>query len=310
MPIHLDSSPVARFSRRGFIAGSLAAAVNVIDHRLSGQAAGVIPVDADWIAILNDTHIGAQHKPDSPIPSHLRETVAWLLAQPKRPVAVVINGDLALKDGQPADYEHFARLIAPLREAGLPLHLTLGNHDARDVFHEVLTSERQANPPVASRHVSVVRLPGVNLFLLDSLKQTMIAQGDLGDAQRAWLARMLDAHADKPALVLGHHNPRLGGDPRHFPGGLEDSEALWEVLASRRHVKAYLHGHIHHRDFFKHQDIHILNTPATSYVADPKTSTTGWTMLRLRRDGVEVTTHTHLPDHPWNNQVVSLDWRA
>jgi hypothetical protein len=32
---------------------------------------------------------------------------------------VIINGDLALKDGKRGDYEHFAKLIAPLRDAGV-----------------------------------------------------------------------------------------------------------------------------------------------------------------------------------------------
>ena len=76
------------------------------------------------------------------------------------------------------------------------------------------------------------------------------------------------------------------------------------------HVKAYVHGHIHHRDYFTHQDIHILNTPATSYVADPKTSTTGWTMLRLAAASGTFTTHTHLTDHPWNGVVKDLSWRV
>lgn len=297
MPIHLTS-------RRQFIAQMGAAAV------LTHQAALSAEVDENLIAILNDTHVGGRHPEKSPIPTNLRNTVTWLLAQPKRPAAVVINGDLALRDGQPDDYRHFAKLISPLQEAGVPLHLTMGNHDTRDVFHEVLVTARPQQGAVQSRHISVVKLAHANLFLLDSLKQTMIAPGELGEQQLAWLAQTLDAHADKPALIFVHHNPRLGGDPVHFPGGLEDSEALWQILAKRPQVKAYVHGHIHHRDFFTHEDIYILNTPAVSYVADKKTSTTGWTMARLSPVGGSFTTHTHLPDHPWNGARVDLQWRA
>jgi Icc protein len=50
-------------------------------------------------------------------------------------------------------------------------------------------------------------------------------------------------------------------------------------------VKAYIHGHIHDRSFAEHKGIHIINTPATSYVADPKKSTTGWTTARLDPKG-------------------------
>ena len=263
-------------------------------------------VDDGLIAVLNDTHIGAQQSPTAAIQMNLEKTIDWLLTLPKRPAAVIINGDLALKDGQRGDYERFAKLITPLQRAGVPLHLTMGNHDDRAVFFDVLKEDASA---VNSKHLSLVELPGVNLFLLDSLKATMITQGLLGGEQLVWLTKLLDQHADKPALLFAHHNPRLGGDPIHFPGGLEDSKELWQILAARKHVKAYLHGHIHHRDFYQHENIHILNTPATSYVADKKTSTTGWTMLRLTSGGAEATTHTHQPDHAWNGLKVELKWR-
>ena len=297
MPIHLTS-------RRQFIAQLGAATA------LSGARTPAAEVDENLIAILNDPHIGAQHPATASIPTNLRNTVAWLLALPKRPAAIVINGDLALRDGRRGDYEHFAKLIAPLRDAGLSLHLTMGNHDNRAVFYEVLNDEKPNAPAVVSKHVGVVNLAGANLFLLDSLKETMVTQGLLGDAQMAWLTKRLDEHADKPALIFAHHNPRLGGEPQHFPGGLEDSEALWSELAKRPHVKAYVHGHIHHRNFFEHEGIHILNTPATSYVADKKTSTTGWTMAQLSPTSGTFTTHTHLPEHEWNGAVVDLQWRA
>lgn len=295
MPIHLPALPRRRF--------------------LAALGASLLPlraaeVDDDLIAILNDTHIGGKQKLDTPIPAHLRATVDYLLALPKRPAAVLINGDLALRDGQPEDYELFAKLIQPLREAGLPVHLTMGNHDVREVFYQVLATERPAQPVVVSRHVGIVPTRHANLFLLDSLKETMIAPGDLGEAQLGWLAKALDTHVDKPAIIVAHHNPRLGGDPLHFPGGLIDSEPLWELFRTRRHVKAYVHGHIHAWSLAQHEEVHIANTPAVSYVADPKTSTTGWTMARLRPDGLSLTTLTHLPEHEWNNRTHDLKWRA
>lgn len=293
MPVHLTS-------RRQFIT-QLGAAM-----ALSNAVADAAEVDEGLIAILNDTHIGAQQAADAAIPANLRSTIEWLLARPKRPAAVIINGDLALKDGRRGDYERFAKLIAPLQAAGLPLHLTMGNHDDRAVFYEVM---KQSSSAVESRFVSMVELPGVNLFLLDSLKATMVTQGLLGPAQLDWLVKLLDAHTNKPALLFAHHNPRLGGEPLHFPGGLEDSAPLWRALSTRKQVKAYIHGHIHHRNFFEHEGVHILNTPATSYVADKKTSTTGWTMLRLTPEGAEATTHTHQADHAWNGVKVPLRWR-
>lgn len=300
MPIHLPP-----LSRRRFAAGlgSL-----ILQPALSRAAAAA--TDESLIAILNDTHVGQKQPADSQNSMHLRQTVKWLLALDKRPAALVINGDLALLDGQPGDYAAFLNLIHPLREAGLAVHLTLGNHDDREVFFEAVRKSNPATPLEESKHVGVVETKVANLFLLDSLKSVNKAPGELGAAQIEWLAKQLDARATKPAIIIAHHNPRLGGDPLHFPGGLEDSDALWQMLAPRRHVKAYVHGHIHHWSLAAHQDIHIINTPAVSYVANPKLSTTGWTMARLGERSINLTLHTHLAAHEWNGLVTRLEWRA
>lgn len=300
MPIHLPP-----LSRRHFVRGL---GSSLLLPSLARAAAAA--TDESLIAILNDTHIGQKHPSDSQNPSHLRETVKWLLALEKRPALVVINGDLALLDGQPGDYAKFVELIRPLREAGLPVHLTLGNHDDREVFFEGVRKSEPATPLDESKHIGVVETKFADLYLLDSLKTGDMAHGELGSAQLDWLTRQLDARKTKAAIIIAHHNPRLGGDPKHFPGGLEDSDALWQVLAARKQVKAYVHGHIHHWSLAVHQDIHIINTPAVSYVANPETSTTGWTMARLSETGVELTLHTHIAAHAWNGLVTKLAWRA
>ena len=300
MPIHLPAH-----NRRTFL--STVGAVLVAG---SGTSFADEQVDSDLVYLLNDTHIGEKHPASSPVPSNLRKVVTELVELERKPAAVLINGDLALKDGQPGDYRHFAQLVAPLTEARVNMHLTLGNHDHRETFYDVMKDQRPESPPVESRHVSVVKTRHANFFLLDSLQKTMVTQGTIGSEQRAWLTQALDAHADRPAIIVTHHNPRLGGDPLHFPGGLIDSNELWDVLVSRKHVKAYIHGHIHHRSLAEHRGIHIINTPATSYVADPKTSTTGWTLARFTADGVTLTTRTSDESHAWNGQTRQLNWRS
>ena len=299
MPIHLPFQDRRQFL--GSLGGGLIACQTYASDEKTGR---------ELVYLLNDTHIGEKHSPNSSVPMHLRQVVKELTDLDRKPVATIINGDLALKDGQVGDYRHFADFISPLRQARVSLHLTLGNLDNRESFYRAMKEEQPKAPVVKSRHVSMVATRHANFFLLDSLKKTMVTPGTLGKTQIAWLTKALDAHARKPAVVVTHHNPRLGGDPVHFPGGLVDSDELWEVLSPRRQVKAYIHGHVHDRSYASHRGIHIINAPATSYVADPKQSTTGWTVLKLTSRNVTLTTRTNNPDHPWNNEVKVLNWRS
>jgi Icc-related predicted phosphoesterase len=301
MPIHLT-----HLSRRRFLQ---AAGASILLSGHSAVADETNAIDADLVYLLNDPHIGEKQPESSPVPTHLQMVVSHLAQRPTKPACVVINGDLALHDGQPGDYRHLAKLLSPLQTSAIETHLTLGNHDNRDAFYEVMKEQRPDNPPIASRHLAIVETEFANLFLLDSLQKTMLTPGTFGNQQLEWLAAALDRLSSKPAIVVAHHNPRLGGDPLHFPGGLTDSQDLWDVIGPRKWVKAYVHGHIHDRSYAEHQGIHILNTPATSYVADRKQSTTGWTTAKLTTSGVTLTTHTTDADHPWNGETKTLKWR-
>ena len=59
---------------------------------------------------------------------YLQQAVQSVLALPQQPDAVVITGDLT-DFGRAAEYEHLARLLAPLT---MPVYLMPGNHDDRD----------------------------------------------------------------------------------------------------------------------------------------------------------------------------------
>lgn len=283
---------------------------------VSRSATAAEPPESNAVAILNDTHINAVLPPgkgsqrvQEQHPANLRQAVREILALPRRPAAVIINGDLAMSVGTPGDYQAFAALIAPLEEAGVPLHLTLGNHDTREAFLQSFPKAQSASRFREHRHNGLVELPHARLILLDSLKNSPAAPGLLGEEQIAWLLARIDETPQKPVVLVSHHNPKAGGDPLHFPGGIEDTEAFWPELLKRPQVKAHIHGHVHDWTLAAHSGIHIINTLATSFVGAPAVSTTGWTLATFHPNAVELRIQTTQPDHPWAGERKWLFWR-
>jgi Icc protein len=306
MPFHL--------SRRGFLQQALATSTSAWAFR-SAVGAGR-DVDPDLFALLNDSHVSentARAPNGQNISDNLRHAVNYLLGLPRYPAAVLINGDLAHNHGLRGDYQQFNALIEPLVAAGMEVHLTLGNHDDREVFFEVLTEHRASQSPVASKHVAVVQGPRANFFLLDSLKVVNQAAGELGEEQLGWLTEALAQHADRPAILVVHHDPQFianGPEAKFTWSGLTDAKSLFEQVLPRQQVKAYVHGHIHRWGLQEKDGLHIVNTPAIGYVAQDGPATTGWTMCRLRDDGARLTTYTVNGAHPWHNQSHDLVWRS
>ncbi len=299
MPLHIP--PI---TRRAFLRRSIAASAGLLIVPSLHTAEG----DPDLWALLSDTHIAADRAELNRgvnMTAHLETAVQSVLAS--RPAGVFVNGDCARLSGLAEDYATFSQLIAPLREAGLPLHLTLGNHDNRDVFWRTLKNARPAAPPLASRQVSVVEGAHANWFLLDSLDEVNQSHGVLGEEQRAWLAKALDARTDKPALVMVHHNPV--SSVRDTKPALKDSEELLAIVLPRRHVKALFFGHTHTWRIAEKDGLHLVNLPAVAYpFAD--TEVTGWVAAKLSERGATLTLHAHDPQHPAHGKTTELTWRG
>ncbi len=149
------------------------------------------------------------------------------------PAALVVKGDLS-QDGQP---EEWAAFEACYRTAfGERLHVVRGNHDAYQGQTGYAGDQR-------------IELPGVVVALLDTVIPERTT-GTISGAQLEWLDD-LAASADRPVLVMGHHQQWLPGtvnDHRsadYFGLHPDASDALAEVVARRERIVAYTAGHTH-----------------------------------------------------------------
>lgn len=303
MPATLPS-----LSRRRFL-GSLAASAGVLVLRPGlGLADGT---DPDRVALLSDTHI--PEKPteaarDCNMTDRLRQVVAEVVKLDAKPACAVIDGDLAYRSGTAAEYANFAKTIQPIREAGIPLHLGLGNHDHFERFSSGLAMHRPKDRPVDGEQVLIVELPRSNLFILDSYDPKGGVAGKLGETQLKWLAASLDARRDKPAIVFAHHNLQYEPNKDGKWGGLRDSAALWPVLKERPQVKAYVFGHSHTWRLTEKDGIHLINLPAIGYPFS-KTEVTGWVDARLKNEGIALEVRSLDPKHPKHGEKKELTWR-
>jgi Icc protein len=304
MPIYLPP-----LSRRRFFGRSLRAIA----------ALGILPGCATFrregnpqsIALLSDIHISGDPTRVARginMTDHLKTVCAEVTSLPQRPGTVFINGDLAFDDGQAADYEALLGLLRPLREAGMPLHLNVGNHDNREHFWGVCNQWKTVPAKLPGRQATVVRLADANWFLLDSLIKTKTTPGQLGDAQRAWLARALDANAEKPAIVMIHH--QCGGlAPGNSSGGLEDGAELLALLREHPHVKAYFFGHTHRWSVTQDESgLHLVNLPAVAYVFSQE-QPSGWAHATMRKDGMRLELRCVDHAHAQHGQAFNLNWR-
>jgi Predicted phosphohydrolases len=181
----------------------------------------------------------------------------------------------------------------------------LGNHDNREHFWEVLQEEKSAKRPLADKQVAIVRTPRANWFILDSLEKTLSTPGYLGKEQLEWLGSALDKNAEKPALVMVHHNPGFGANM-----GLKDTSAFLDVIRPRKQVKAYIYGHTHTWKIEQDSSgIHFINLPPVAYVfheGDPS----GWVHAVVEDKKMRLELRCVDTSHKDHGQKVELEWRS
>jgi 3',5'-cyclic AMP phosphodiesterase CpdA len=302
MPITLPP-----LSRRQFLKRSLAGSAGIFVSRVT--FAEDASLDACRFAFMSDSHIAGEKGKimrGVNLVEHLKNACAQIAALNPRPAASALTGDCTLLDGQPDDYAVLSELLVPVREAGVPVHLVLGNHDCRERCWASIPPDSGQDKVVENRHITVVESPHANWFMLDSLDVVNKSPGALGDAQLKWLDAALGNQADKPALIITHHNPLFGKGA----SGLTDTGALYEVLLSHANVKAHFFGHTHTWNTTIHDSgIHLINLPPVAYVFN-KEKPSGWLDVRLKANGATVQMNSLNPEHRQHGQTVELEWRG
>lgn len=308
MPLHLDP-----FSRRRFLGGSAVLALSPFLPAPRAEAA-----ETETWALLSDTHIAAdttlKSRQGINMAEHLRKVVGEVLAEKETLAGVIVDGDCAYNDGQPGDYTAFLEILDPLREAGLPVHFTLGNHDDRGNFSTAI-GEATGESPVAGKRCSVIEAPFANWILLDSLRIVNQVEGEFGAEQLAWIDKLLAAHPDKPTILVGHHYPQvfrediIPGDEKIKISGLVDSRPFLDVIGKHQGAKAYIYGHSHTWLLKKEENgIHQINLPPTAYVFNPSMPA-GWVRATLSAGGLALELRSLDPAHPQHGEKHQLTWR-
>jgi 3',5'-cyclic AMP phosphodiesterase CpdA len=301
MPISLPA-----LDRRQFLATSTAAIFAAAQARGADGSSPRKP-DPQRFILMADVHMPSKPEMEARgvnMQANFAQAGKDILALQTTPAAAMILGDCAYLHGEAADYALFVKSLEPLRAAGLPVHCAMGNHDHRERFWQALPAEHGEDKYVDSRHLLVLETPRANWFLLDSLDATNKVPGVLGEEQLAWLAKELDARADKPALLALHHNPDL----RPKPGGLVDTQPLYDVILPRKQVKALFFGHSHNWHQDVKEGVHLVNLPPTAYVfVAGKPS--GFVEIELQDDAAKLRLTALDKQHPQHGQELALKYR-
>lgn len=307
MPLHLCST-----NRRRFLQGISAASVSLAVGSQLNADESPSQVDDQFFALLADTHIPAT--PDGVkrginMTDHFKSVLDQIIQMSVQPANLIINGDCANTDGKPGEYQNFSDCLSVLDDKGIDLHLTMGNHDNRDVLYEHFVAGRPESHPIPTKHVGVIEGEFANWFLVDTLVRPGISRGEIGWDQLKWLMKELDARADKPAIVVAHHNPQLTKpEPGGHWMGIWDTDAFLAALTDRPHVRALMYGHTHAWRPSMFGNLHLINLPAVSYVFGNYTPS-GWVSAHLTENAMTLKVYALDPTHPRHGDEVEIQWR-
>jgi 3',5'-cyclic-AMP phosphodiesterase len=295
MPVYLN-----KYNRKDFIktfsigiTGILLGKGRIRNERLS-----------NYFVLISDTHIHWDENYSHPLYSdngnkmadNLRMVVQNILTSAEYPEGVIINGDVAVRAGHPADYRTFRRLIRPLVEENISVYVTLGNHDDREAFYDTLSEFSSDEFSLIQRHTMVIDSPESYLVLLDSLDVVNETPGLLGTEQLQWLDSALSALTDKPVSIIAHHYPENGNGR-----GMLDYDNMENIVSNYKNVKAFIYGHSHAWNLRTSRNYYHVNIPSTAYTFNDQ-QPLGYVHLRFDSDGMDVELECLDESHPWHSE--------
>ena len=205
---------------------------------------------------------------------------------------VLITGDLT-HDERFESYEVLRELLGDW----LPrCRLIPGNHDDRALI-------RQAFPDLVPTDGELINFSvesaGWRLIGLDSHVDGEVF-GRIGESQLRWMADELTKHAAQPTILFVHHPPVSVESAWLDRIGLQDADALLDIVRSFPQVHSISAGHVHQEFAVTIDRVEIVTTPSTGV------------QFRPREDEMVCDTMPpgfrifHLADSDYTTQVIRL----
>ena len=261
------------------------------DHELLGRTVRTLPRPHGELlcrlGTVNDVHfgeleagriddhaIGPVQRPEpgeAPFPETMNRAAVAEMSEADL-AAVIVKGDLTA-DGTDVEFEAFERCYRPA--FGDRLAVVRGNHDA---YHAqtVYAGDRR------------IDLPGVTVALID----TTIPERTTGRITAETFAFLDDVAlgADRPVMVMGHHQQWVGGNRAadYFGINPDDSDGLTELIARRPAIVAYTAGHTHRH---RRRALHRADDVPSIEVGCVKDFPGTWAEYRVYEGGIMQVVH-------------------
>lgn len=212
--------------------------------------------------ILSDLHIVPEGKLSHGLCTTTRfeQSITYVNEHHSDAEFVILAGDLA-DHGEVAAYERFAASLAKLGPKPI---LTLGNHDDRANFLGLfpdLAAETGCIDHVIDSH-------GHRVIVLDSNDPEAGAAGLITKAQLDWLAARLDEAADRPVIIVLHHNITKLHVQTDFII-LQENAAFAEVVARHPDIRQVISGHVHMTTSGSYKGIPFCTMAGGHYSIEP-----------------------------------------
>ncbi len=216
---------------------------------------------------MTDTHIqpeGAQAFMGIDTAQKFKAVVEYIRGMGIQPAFFAISGDI-VQDAEDDGYMRVKELLKELDSFGVPVLLTLGNHDNRVSFQRVMLGETDTDESRRYYHSHV--FDGFKIILLDSRESGKV-YGTFDDAQMDWLKAELAEGL--PSILIFHHPPVI------TPYALLDSHILLqdsiEKLAAAidgQNVIGILNGHIHFNNVGVFHGVPAIAGGHVAFMLDP-----------------------------------------
>ncbi len=261
-----------------------------------------VPVDQNLVVVVADPHAAVDcvvRRPDPNGPPHKFDTTGNLvhfvddvLAMNPRPAAVLMLGDL-VETPTPDAYAKAKSIFARLTDAGIPVHMTPGNHDSSKRFLDTFPELREktvANGSIAYR----VELPSVDFITYESTDPHQGYYGWIPEDMKGWLKEQIRKNPQKPVFIFAHHSIEF---EKHFPD-----------IADFPNVQGWLNGHWHQfREVKmpKYPTVPFLYAPSVGFMDSGSRPITGYLIMKILPDQYRFTLITNDRSDERNGKTIT-----